>query len=137
MSTRCIICRLTADGVQAIYCHYDGYPEYAGAVLAEHYQTPESRDELFALGDLYALGKTPETCEAYGRDHGEAGTEARMYVTLQGVRNTASKLWAEWIYCHDGDEWLCAPVAHDRDGVFSGKFGPLISAANGNEDSND
>ena len=42
MSTRSHIGIWNEDGsLDVIYCHWDGYPSYNGAVLLHHYQDPE------------------------------------------------------------------------------------------------
>lgn len=58
MSTRSNIGILEKDGkVTYIYCHWDGYVEYVGAVLNEFYNTDEKIRELIALGAISSLGK--------------------------------------------------------------------------------
>ena len=37
MATRATIAKLDNNGVKAIYLHSDGYLEYAGRILDEHY----------------------------------------------------------------------------------------------------
>ncbi len=92
MSTRSHIGIKNQDGsITSIYCHSDGYPDYVGAVLQEHYTTEAKVRELLALGDLSSLGErvAPEPGEAhsfdapakgvtvaYGRDRGEKGVDA-------------------------------------------------------------
>ena len=52
MSTRSHIGIRNEDGsLDVIYCHWDGYPSYNGAVLFHHYQEPEKIRELIGLGD--------------------------------------------------------------------------------------
>ena len=91
MSTRSLIGATRPDGsVLAIYCHFDGYPEHNGRILARHYTDAAKVEALIALGDLSSLGpeigekhpfnERPDgVCTAYGRDRGETGTEARSY----------------------------------------------------------
>ena len=56
MATRSRIAIENEDGtVTSIYCHFDGYPEYAGSVLQEHYTDPEKVKKLIALGDISTL----------------------------------------------------------------------------------
>lgn len=56
MSTRSNIGVLNNDGtVTAIYCHWDGYVEYNGRILSEHYQEVEKVKELISGGDLSSL----------------------------------------------------------------------------------
>ena len=71
------------ETVETIYCHWDGYPENNGAILAEHYTDAAKLDELLALGDVSYLGAEigeahdfgthsgSDTCLFYGRDAGE------------------------------------------------------------------
>lgn len=72
MSTHASITLEKMDGTKtSIYCHYDGYIEWAGIVLQRYYYTVEKIEELLELGDLSQLGETLEKCDAYHRDHGE------------------------------------------------------------------
>lgn len=87
MSTRSYICKENPDGSYfGIYCHYDGYPEYNGAILAEYYSTREKVEELLQLGDISSLHEDiappegvqhswespcPGVVIAYHRDRGE------------------------------------------------------------------
>lgn len=56
MSTRSHIGIRNEDGsLDVIYCHWDGYPSYNGAVLFHHYQEQEKIRELIALEDFFLL----------------------------------------------------------------------------------
>jgi len=103
MATRSTIALEYADGtVGQIYCHWDGYLEYNGALLYKHYVDPFKTRELMDLGDLSSLkpeigeqhafgyhgtdmdAETYEKlygnmCTFYGRDRGETGTSQRMF----------------------------------------------------------
>lgn len=126
MGTRSNIVRENQDGsYDSIYCHWDGYPEHNGKILYEHYQDPAKIAELLALGDLsvlaqeigekhdfewqmafFAGGLNPadvtgspyyKMCTAYGRDRGEAGTEAKHY-TKEQLAEMLQDGWTEWVY---------------------------------------
>jgi hypothetical protein len=86
MATRSTIARYVDDGiigVESIYCHFDGYPDGVGRILAEHYTTEDKIDQLMELGDLSVLAEEVGTEKqdfnqptegislAYGRDRGE------------------------------------------------------------------
>lgn len=73
--------------VTSIYCHWDGYPDYNGKVLQEHYTDREKVEKLIALGSISSLHENvdiPEGVEhnfenqaegitvAYHRDRQEA-----------------------------------------------------------------
>ncbi len=45
------------DAYRTIVGLCDGYLEHTGAILLEHYNTPEKVDKLLDLGDIYYLGK--------------------------------------------------------------------------------
>lgn len=64
MSTRSHIGIWNEDGsLDVIYCHWDGYPSYNGALLLHHYQDPEKIRELIALGDISSLAESVKPVE--------------------------------------------------------------------------
>lgn len=87
MSTNATIAIQRKNGTRtAIYLHWDGYIEAAGATLQLAYNTAEKVEELLKLGDLSILGyytepteethdfenPQPQICVAYHRDRGES-----------------------------------------------------------------
>jgi hypothetical protein len=91
MGTRSTIAIQNSNGtVTGIYCHWDGYVEHNGKILASSYTTEAKVRELIALGDLSSLGETvgsrqnfddpvKGTCIAYGRDRNETGVDAATF----------------------------------------------------------
>ena len=93
MATRSTIAVRHQDGTfSQIYCHWDGYPEHNGKILAEHYNSLERAEALVALGDMSSLDASIECPEGhtfdssvrgysvfYGRDRGESDVEARRF----------------------------------------------------------
>ena len=64
MSTHANIALLKPNGdIQSIYCHYDGYPQYVGKILHEHYNNQERVEQLIALGNISSLGEKLEPSE--------------------------------------------------------------------------
>ena len=56
MSTRSYICVKQDDGsYKGVYCHWDGYLTYNGAMLIDHYNSLEKANEILALGDISSL----------------------------------------------------------------------------------
>jgi hypothetical protein len=56
MSTRSRIGLELSDGsVISSYCHFDGYPEFNGVKLVEHFNTKEKVQELIDMGDISCL----------------------------------------------------------------------------------
>ena len=93
MATRSIIAKLDDKGVQAVYCHNDGYLSNNGKILDQHYQDEDKVDELLSLGDLsminenigvkldfndYDLFHKLKQCRFYNRDRGENRAKAEV-----------------------------------------------------------
>jgi len=76
MATRSVIAKLDDKGVQAIYCHNDGYLSNNGKILDQHYANEVKVDNLIAQGDCSSLKDTIEDTIFYMRDRGEENKEA-------------------------------------------------------------
>jgi hypothetical protein len=117
MSTRSSIgVKLPNEQIKAIYCHFDGYPSGVGKILKDHYTTEEKINALMELGDLSVLG--PEIgekqdfdnqnthnenwCLAYGRDRGQAETEASIY---SDIKEWVGETWVDYHYLWNGSSW--------------------------------
>lgn len=113
MATRSLIGRETDSGkVKYIYCHWDGYPDWAGKILANYYQMPEQVDHLLSLGDLSSLG--PVTAFLGRGKHGTVAhcrdmerqykppTETTMPA---GMKHAAYSCGAEFIYIYSENGW--------------------------------
>jgi hypothetical protein len=58
MGTRSTIALEFADGtVEQVYCHWDGYLEHNGKILAEHYSDPFKLRDLIDQGGISSLGE--------------------------------------------------------------------------------
>ena len=81
MATRSIIAKLDDKGVQAIYCHNDGYLSNNGKILDQHYQNEVKVDNLIAQGDASSLKDTIEDTIFYHRDKGDCyeGVKAEQF----------------------------------------------------------
>ncbi len=120
MATRSTIALEYADGtVQQVYCHWDGYLEHNGKILAEHYSNPFILRDLIDLGDVSSLRPTVGTKHAfsklevpmdgeaydalygemttfYGRDRGEDGVSAKKFKDFADYR--ANHQYEEYEY---------------------------------------
>jgi len=76
MATRSIITKLDNKGVQAIYCHNDGYLSNNGKILDQHYTHEVHVNHLLAEGDISSLRYTIKDTIFYMRDRGESNKEA-------------------------------------------------------------
>ena len=108
MATRSFICRLLPDNsVTGIYCHFDGYPDWVGKILEEHYTDPEVVDGLLALGDLSELGNNLTETVAYHRDRGDDLEPNRVYSSIiDAVSDAHHDMGAEYVYVYaPSDGW--------------------------------
>ena len=119
MATRSTIAVLHNDGkVSSIYCHWDGYLNWNGKILSNHYNTLEQAESLVALGNLSSLGarlvpyvdeehtfdkRVKNVCLFYGRDRGEDDQEACIYDSLEDyfLQNN----WEEYDYIFKDGKW--------------------------------
>jgi hypothetical protein len=68
MSTRATIAHVSADGsFHATYLHFDGYPEHAGVILDQHYNSIEEASALVAGGELRCLNSSDGEPEYFAR----------------------------------------------------------------------
>lgn len=130
MATRSTISMEFPDGTfKQVYCHYDGYLDHNGAILAQHYTDPAKIAELLSLGDLSCLGpeigsKRPfnnphryggadylnfnemykNQCLFYGRDRGETEIDARVFRDLKDFE--ANCQHEEYDYVFRNGEWF-------------------------------
>jgi len=56
MATRARIgIQLKNNSIVSVYCHWDGYPEFNGRILRDHYDTVEKVRDLIDGGNISAL----------------------------------------------------------------------------------
>ena len=133
MATRATIAKLDNNGVKAIYLHSDGYLEYTGRILDEHYRDESKLNELLAHGDVsslnenigeklpfndYMLFHEKKQCRFYHRDRGEDKKEA---ATLGGenelVKFATEKCDSEYIYMFAFGSWYVYDVYNNSEFV--------------------
>ncbi len=119
MATRSNIAIVNQDGsITGIYCHWDGYPEYVGKMLLNHYNNVGIVNELMDLGDLSQLCEKlysdnnshtfdkPQkgVCVAYGRDRGDTGTDSRTFEDLGEFEHFGSGV--DYQYLFEDGKWM-------------------------------
>jgi len=138
MATRSTFAMKTEEGkVRAIYCHWDGYVDYAGKILSNNYTTSAAVKQLIDLGDLSCVreeigsqhnfdakfGDEPELpmtdnwCLAYHRDRGEdwENVAPQTYDTI-GEWVEEFDMGVEYYYLFDGKDWLVSNGNKDANG---------------------
>ena len=128
MSTRSRIGVMHGDKVKSIYCHWDGYLDFNGRILQEHYDSAKANN-LVALGDLSSLrpnigekhafsqfelpadeveafkALTENWCTFYGRDRGEKGVEFKVAQTFDEFLEQCDNSGAEYYYIMRHGVW--------------------------------
>jgi hypothetical protein len=117
MATRWTVGKVQEDGVtvRSVYGHWDGYPDGAGAILAEHYTDASKLDRLLDIGDISSLREdigeqhdfdsASDVTTFYGRDRGETGIEALVHANVEEWLAFRKGSWCEYGYLWDGSEW--------------------------------
>lgn len=130
MGTRSDIIVERADGKWArTYCHWDGYVSHNGQLLVDHYASQERAEALSALGSLSSLAPSIEKPEghtfgspvpgytvAYGRDRGEADTEAEVFDSLFEAW-PETDTWTEFTYVWTQDQWWVGDAEEGSQGL--------------------
>ena len=131
MSTRSIIAYQSSSGIQAIYCHWDGYPAHNGSVLLNAYTDEAKVQALIALGAISLLaqqleppaGQThdfesplPDVTIAYHRDRKEpwAYTHPHTYNDTEELFRDTDSYGAEYIYLFNNGKWKWTPCLQDH-----------------------
>lgn len=134
MSTRSLIGVQSPTGsVQAIYCHFDGYPAGVGLTLQTHHNSAAAAEEIIALGDLSYLAEklapevgqihsfvfpAPGVTMAYNRDRGETGIKPRNYSSPAQFLKEASDSWADYVYLFRDGAWFFSSVHGSGTGTW-------------------
>jgi hypothetical protein len=103
--------QLVDESILSVYCHYDGYPEFNGVKLVEHFNSRDAVTELIDGGDISCLWTNagwnnetlPETGPLYYSGRGEDSPprlDANKYDYLADGEEYA------YIYTLN-DEWVC------------------------------
>jgi len=121
MATRSRIgIQLADDSVLSVYCHWDGYPEYNGVKLKEHFNTRDKVAELIDGGDISSLWTNagfqnetlPETGPLYYSARGE-DVPPRYDWRISDYLTKDAEEYA-YLYTLDG-EWLCYDTCNWHD----------------------
>jgi hypothetical protein len=106
MGTRSTIALEFADGtVQQVYCHWDGYLENNGTILAEHYSDPFKLRDLTDMGDMSSLGKVIGMKHPFGPAYNE--TDALKKAKVQKEVDEAREAGYTTFYGRDRGEEGC------------------------------
>ena len=113
MGTRSRIGIQLADkSILSVYCHYDGYPEFNGVKLQEHFNSYDAATELIDGGDMSSLwtnaGWNNEVLPAtaplyYSSRFPSDNTEPRYDMSLRTYLANGE----EYAYLFANGKWVC------------------------------
>jgi len=106
MATRCTIALDTPEGIRAIYCHWDGYPDEngVGEKLRAHWTTYETITALLDGGDLSSLGASLEDNNYYSA-RGE-DKPATLFQSENEWYDYFGRCGCEYAYLFTNGEWI-------------------------------
>lgn len=115
MATRSRIGVQLKDGsVLSVYSHWDGYPEWNGKKLKEHFNSYEQAAELIDGGDISSLWtdkdweqKEMKSRTLYYAERGETDTEPNLDNSFQAFISGVNDSWADYAYLFADGEWKC------------------------------
>lgn len=93
MGTRSRVAVMHGDVCKSVYCHYDGYLDYAGRILLAHYDSTAA-NALIARGDNSGVKETVEEMNFY-EDREAQGEDVNEF--LQST---------PWSVAHSFEEFL-------------------------------
>lgn len=137
MATRSTIAMKTDEGnFRTIYCHWDGYPSYNGAMLNENYTDPAKIKSLIDLGSISSLREeigqkhpfdrnyeqpelnlTDNWTLAYHRDRGEEWPSVAP-MTFADLKDMVETAGEEYAYVWNGNDWLVHRVGNNDEMGF-------------------
>lgn len=107
MSTSARIAKREDDGtVRSVYCHYDGYPSYAGKLLRHYYTDPEIVDIVMNFGNFDALEQHVSDIDFYITE-GLVDELAMRHANTEDFLEYGSKSASEYLYLFDQNRWRC------------------------------
>ena len=108
MSTSARIAKREDDGtVRSVYCHYDGYPSYAGKLLRHYYTDPEIVDIVMNFGNFRALEEHVSDISFYITASSPMDERAMRHASMGDFLEYGSKSASEYLYLFDQNRWRC------------------------------
>ena len=108
MSTNCHIGLMHEDNtIDAIYCHWDGYPSYVGRILYKYYNNPEDITKLLSLGDISTLREDVKDTYNYDDDKGPTNYKTiNKFIHACRLDYTYLYMKGKWFYRRRGDSLM-------------------------------
>jgi hypothetical protein len=122
------------DVCKSVYCHYDGYLDYTGRILLEHYDSTKA-NQLVARGDNSGVKETLEEMNFYeptepqGEDVEEFVNSTPWSVahSFEEFLDQVEGCCGEYYYVMRDGEWYAGAV-YATQGLIKGGLVPLREA---------
>jgi len=108
MGTRSRVAVMHGDVCKSVYCHYDGYLDYAGRILLEHYDSTAA-NALVARGDNSGVQKTIDEMNFYS-DRGETDVSWQVAHSFEEFLDQVQGCGGEYYYVIKDGEWYAGAV---------------------------
>jgi hypothetical protein len=102
------------DVCKSVYCHYDGYLDYAGRILLSHYDSTAA-NALIARGDNSGVKETLEDMNFYS-DRGEEDVSWQVAHSFEEFLEQVDNCGGEYYYVMKDGVWYAGCV-YDTEGL--------------------
>jgi hypothetical protein len=107
------------DVCKSVYCHYDGYLDYAGRILLSHYDSTAA-NALIARGDNSGVKETLEEMNFY-EDRGEEDVSWQVSHTFEEFLEQVEGCCGEYYYVMKDGVWYAGAV-YDTEGLVKNEL---------------
>ena len=125
MGTRSLVAVMHGDVCKSVYCHYDGYLDYTGRILLEHYDSIKA-NELIARGDNSGVKETLEEMNFYA-DRGEEDVSWQVAHSFEEFLGQVDRCCGEYYYVLQNGVWYAGAV-YATQGLTKNGLVPLSEA---------
>jgi len=125
MGTRSRVAVMHGDVCKSVYCHYDGYLDYTGRILQEHYDSARA-NLLVSMGDNSGVKETVEAMNFY-KDRGEEDVGYQVAHTFEEFLEQVDLCCGEYYYVMRDGVWY-AGCLYDTQGLAKNGLVPLSEA---------
>jgi len=108
MGTRSRVAVMHGDVCKSVYCHYDGYLDYAGRILLEHYDSTAA-NALIARGDNSGVKETIDEMNFYS-DRGETDVSWQVAHSFEEFLEQVESCGGEYYYVIKDGVWYAGCV---------------------------
>ena len=125
MGTRSRVGVMHGTVCKSVYCHYDGYLDYAGRILLEHYDSTAA-NALIARGDNSGVKETLEDMNFYS-DRGEDNVSWQVAHSFEEFLEQVEGCCGEYYYVMRDGVWYAGCV-YATEGLVKNGLVPLKDA---------